>query len=157
MREVSYKHTVFAKPLYFCKLAGSLTSQGKKSGTTPKPLQGPSLRHSLLSEMQTLPSSTTRGYFPWLKLPPRAPTTRSQRIQLSFSVLCRTHLMPSLPFGQMAQDRLVPALLFHLLRLKGAALVICLLFAMFHFFFFTQSCVFTDNIHWHFLTAWEHR
>lgn len=89
-------HSTKAKLLYFCKLAGSLSSRGKKSGTTPKLLYGPSLRHSLLSEMQTFPSSTTQGYFPWLKLPPRALATRSQRIQTSFPGLRRPQLMPCL-------------------------------------------------------------
>lgn len=44
----------------------------------------------------------------------------------------------------MAQDGPVPVLLSHLLRLKGAASIICFLFSMFHFFFFLLNLVFSQ-------------
>lgn len=140
VKEVLYKHTVFAKPLYFCKLAGSLSSQGKKGRYhTQAPLRPFPQAQFIVWNANFTKQHSTR-LLPLTKAAPKGPCNQEPTNAVECLGLQQDSL-DAFPFAQiMAQDEPVPVLLSHLLRLKGAASIICFLFFMFHFFFYSILC-----------------
>lgn len=58
-------HSSFQVPIFLSTgRLPHLPRKKKKTSTTPRPLEGSSLRHSSLPEMQTLPSSKTQDISP---------------------------------------------------------------------------------------------
>lgn len=147
VKEVLYKHTVCAKLLHFCKLAGCLISQGQIQHHTQASFRPFPQAQFIIWNANFTKQHNTR-LFPLTKTTPKGPCDQESLDPAGFLGSCQD---PLYAFPWISQDWLVPGLLHHpspthrdsLRCMPPVCYLLLFLFFLF-FFFFLLNLVFSQ-------------